>query len=181
MNIRMNSYIIRGIAMEGIRGHLPTTSTFMFKKTDGHQKVYLEQSWVPPPPHLLKSWLSPWLCNKYTHPRYLMVHRLASRCGFFFLSQTQPSQYVPPFLHTVFIVLEMAIHKLHNVTSRTSKTGRAGRAGPTERVYLTYAPLENCHILITWPLANERTLSYATPQCLGILYKGFNQLTPFMQ
>ncbi len=25
------------------------------------------------------------------------------------------------------------------------------------------------HTLITWPLASKQTLSYATPQCVGIL------------
>ncbi len=57
MNIRMNSYIIRGM---GTGGPPPptTTSTFMLKTPDGHPKKIFGAIMGPPPP-LLKSWLSP--------------------------------------------------------------------------------------------------------------------------
>ncbi len=29
--------------------------------------------------------------------------------------------------------------------------------------------VSHCHTLITWPIASEQILSYATPQCVGIL------------
>ncbi len=62
-----------------------------------------------------------------------MVHPLASQCGFFLISDPAITiGAIPP--HSVqCIVLEMAIHKLHNGMSKT------GHAGPTGHVYLTYA------------------------------------------
>ncbi len=83
MNIRMNSYIIRGISTKGT-GVIPPPPVHSCLKNQ--MSNYLEQSWAPP--HLLKSWLSAWLCKKYTHthPGYLMVHPIASQCGFFLIS-----------------------------------------------------------------------------------------------
>ncbi len=40
----------------------------------------------------------------------------------------------------------------------------------TDKIYTTF---HQVHTLIMWPLASERTLSYATPQCVGILLTFF--------
>ncbi len=57
-----------------------------------------------------------------------MVHPLASQCGFFLISDPAITICtIPPHsVHCIVlycIVLEMAIHKLHNMISMISKTG----------------------------------------------------------
>ncbi len=87
MNIGMNSYIIRGIAMGGTGGHLPQPVHSCLKIQMATKKLFGAFMGTPP---LLKSWLSPWLYIKkiiiHTPPRYLMVHALVSQCGFFLIS-----------------------------------------------------------------------------------------------
>ncbi len=108
----------------------------------------------------LKKFQLPFFCNYSPLPNYTIRKQMLRNPQIYSLQAVY---------YEIAKVLKMTNQIFHCTIFYTQKRGTADETCTINLLSQVKTHMQCVHTLIMWPLASERTLSYATPQCIGML------------